>query len=171
MHSTAAHFVPPPLSLVVRYHKEITVKHLISITLLTLIVGCASQQKSDSAIYTEAATQFASTLPPNQKTMSFPSIKIPSHGMLADSLAIAAGGGANATQLQQELLTAKASGITGFLIIGSSSALDLAVIEGATESQDLYGMSIFYSGGADKKNEIRSAIEKSKASFHYISAE
>ena len=146
-------------------------KNLLSVTLICLLVGCASQQKSDKAIYTEAATQFASTLPSGQTSMSFPSVKIPSHGMLADSLAIAAGGGANATQLQQALLTAKATGTTGFLIIGSSSALDLAVIEGATDSQDLGGMSIFYSGGADNKNEIRTAIEKSKASFHYISAE
>lgn len=146
-------------------------KHLISITLLCLLAGCASQQKSDNAIYKEAATQFASTIPADQKAISFPSIKIPSHGMLADGLAIAAGGGANATQLQKELLTAKASGTTGFLIIGSSSALDLAVIEGATKSQDLSGMSIFYSGGIDKKNEIRSAIERSKASFHFISKE
>lgn len=146
-------------------------KHLISAFLLALLAGCASQQKSDNAIYMKAATQFASTLPPDQKTMSFPSIKILSHGMLADSLAIAAGGGANATKLQQELLTAKASGTRGFLIIGSSSALDLAVIEGATDAQDLSDMSIFYSGSSAKKNEIRSAIEKSKASFHYISAE
>ncbi|WP_212629778.1 hypothetical protein [Pseudomonas sp. KB-10] len=146
-------------------------KHLISASLLILLAGCASQQKSDNAIYMEAATQFASTLPSDQKTMSFPNIKIPSHGMLADNLAIAAGGGANATHLQQELLTAKASGTTGFLIIGSSSALDLAVIEGAIDGQDLSGMSIFYSGSTDKKNEIRSVIEKSKASFHYISPE
>ena len=146
-------------------------KNLLSVTLICLLVGCASQQKSDKAIYMEAATQFASTLPSDQKSISFPSIKIPSHGLLADSLAIAAGGGANATHLQQELLTAKAAGGTGFLIIGSSGALDLAIIENATDSQDLSGMSIFYSGVADKKNEIRSAIEKSKASFHYISAE
>ncbi|RIA31616.1 hypothetical protein DFO61_2340 [Ectopseudomonas oleovorans] len=146
-------------------------KYLISASLLVLLAGCASQQKSDNTIYMEAATQFASTLPPDQKTLSFPSIKIPSHAMLADSLTIASGGGANSTQLQQELLAAKASGSTGFLIIGSSSALDLAVIEGATDSQDLSGMSIFYSGSTDKKSEIRSAIEKSKASFHYISAE
>ena len=146
-------------------------KNLISTSLLILLVGCASQQKSDNEIYMEAATQFASTLPSDQKSMSFPSIKIPSHGMLSDSLAIAAGGGANAAQLQQELLNAKASGTTGFLIIGSNSALDMAVIEGATDAQDLSGMSIFYLGGIDKKNEIRSAIEKSKASFHYISAE
>ncbi len=146
-------------------------KNLISVTLLSLLVGCASQHKSDDAIYKEAAAQFASTLPPGQTAMSFSSVKIPSHGLLADSLAIAAGGGANATQLQQELLTAKAAGNTGFLIIGSSSALDLAVIEGATDSQDLAGMNIFYSGPADNKNEIRSAIEKSKAGFYFISAE
>ena len=145
-------------------------RKLISVTFLILLTGCASPQKSDNAIFMEAATKYASTLPPEQKSMSFPGIKIPSHGMIADSLAIAAGGGANATQLQKELLAAKASGGKGFLIIGSSSSLDLAVIENATKSQDLSGMQIFYSGGPDKKNEIRAAVEKSKASFHFISA-
>lgn len=145
-------------------------KRLISVSLLALMAGCASQQKSDNAIYREAATQFARTLPAHQKALELPAVKIPSHGMLADKLAIAAGGGANAAQLRQALASAKAAGTGGFLIIGTNSELDLAVIEGATDSLDLGEMSIFYSGAADKKNEIRLAIERTRATFHYISA-
>lgn len=97
--------------------------------------------------------------------VSLPSVKIPSHGLFADNLAIAAGGGANAVQLRNALAAAKAAGDKGFLIIGSNGALDLAVISNAVDSQDLSGMTIFYTGDPAKGDAIGSAVKRAKSEF------
>lgn len=143
-------------------------KKLACTVLLIALAGCASPQKSDSQIYQEATALYVTMLPTGQNSASLSSVKIPSHGLLADNLAIAAGGGANATQLRGALLSAKAQGDKGFLIIGSNGALDLAVISNAVDSQDLTGMTIFYAGDSTKSEAIASAVKKAKGEFHLI---
>lgn len=143
-------------------------KKLACTVLLIALAGCASPQKSDSQIYQEATALYVTMLPAGQNSVSLSSVKIPSHGLLADNLAIAVGGGANATQLRGALLSAKAQGDKGFLIIGSNGALDLAVISNAVDSQDLTGMTIFYAGDSTKSEAIASAVKKAKGEFHLI---
>ena len=146
-------------------------KSLIGAAFLVLLAGCASQGKSDQQIYREAADSHVMTLPAGQSTFSLPSVKIPSHGLIADNLAIAVGGGANATLLKQALLQAKNEGDRGFLIIGSGTALDLAIIKTAFDSVDLSGMRIYYAGGEAQKDEARAAVEKAQAHFQFINAQ
>lgn len=144
-------------------------KKLACTVLLIALAGCASPQKSDSQIYQEATALYVTMLPAGQNSVSLPSVKIPSHGLLADNLAIAAGGGGNATQLRNALSAARAAGDKGFLIIGSQNgALDLAVIKNAVDSQDLSGMTILYSGDRGKSDAIRSAVEKANGEFQFI---
>ncbi len=144
-------------------------KKLACTVLLIALAGCASPQKSDSQIYQEATALYVTMLPAGQNSVSLSSVKIPSHGLLADNLAIAAGGGANATQLRNALWAARAAGDKGFLIIGSQNgALDLAVIKNAVDSQDLSGMTILYSGDPGKSDAIRSAVEKANGEFQFI---
>jgi hypothetical protein len=146
------------------------VKSLIVVSLLAVLAGCASHGKSDQQIYREAADAHVMTLPAGQNTVSLPSAKIASHGLIADNLAIAAGGGANATQLKQGLLSAKSAGDSGFLIIGAASSLDVAIIKNAFDGIDLDGMRIYYAGGEAQKDEARAAVEKANANFQYISS-
>lgn len=140
-------------------------RKLACTVLFIALAGCASPQKSDSQIYQEASALYATMLPAGQNLVSLPSVKIPSHGLLADNLAIAAGGGANAVQLRNALAAAKAAGDKGFLIIGSNGALDLAVISNAVDSQDLSGMTIFYTGDPAKSDAIGSAVKRAKSDF------
>jgi len=145
------------------------VKKLACTVLFIALAGCASQQKTDSQIYQQATALYVTQLPAGQNSVSLPSVKIPSHGLLADNLAIAAGGGANATQLRNALSAARAAGDKGFLIIGSQNgALDLAVIKNAVHSQDLSGMTILYSGDPGKNDAIRSAVEKANGEFQFV---
>ncbi|PKM30881.1 MAG: hypothetical protein CVV07_06610 [Gammaproteobacteria bacterium HGW-Gammaproteobacteria-11] len=145
-------------------------KNLLAVSLLALLTGCASPGKSDHDIYTEALNAHASRLPAGENSVEFISVKIVSHGMLPDRLAIAADGGANAEKLQEALLQAKASGMSSFLIIGSGTDLDLAVIKGACDEQDLSGMTIYYAGNAARRNAVETEVRKAQAAFHFISA-
>jgi outer membrane murein-binding lipoprotein Lpp len=147
------------------------VKLLIAASVLALLAGCASHGKSDDAIYREAADAHVMTLPAGQNKVSLPATKIQSHGLIADNLAIAAGGGANATLLKQQLLIAKSAGESGFLIIGAGTSLDVAILKNAFESLDLNGMRIYYAGGEGQKDAARSAVEKTQAKFQYISVQ
>ncbi|AZE79623.1 hypothetical protein C4J99_3854 [Pseudomonas synxantha] len=144
-------------------------KALIAAALLVTLAGCASSGKSDQQIYQEAADAHVMTLAAGQTTVSLPSVKIPSHGLIGDSMAIAAGGGANATALKQALLQAKSAGDSGFLIMGAGTALDVAIIKNAFDSVDLSGMRIYYAGNEAQKDAVRSAVEKAQAHFQYIS--
>ncbi len=151
-----------------KFHKENNVKSLVALSFLAMLAGCATQGKSDQQIFAEAASAHVMTLPAGQSKVSLPSLKILSHGLIADNLAIAAGGGANASQLKQELLKAKAAGDSGFLIIGAGTSLDLAIIENAFDALDLNGMRVYYAGGEAQKDEVRTAVEKAQAQFQYI---
>ncbi|MCX2546554.1 hypothetical protein [Pseudomonas sp. COW5] len=152
-------------------HKEIKVKRLIAASFLAVLAGCASHGKSDEAIYREAADAHVMTLPAGQTKVSLVATKILSHGLIGDNLAIAAGGGANAMQLKQQLQMAKTVDDTGFLIIGAGTSLDVAVIKNAFESLDLNGMRIYYAGGENQKEAVRSAVEKARAKFQFISVQ
>ncbi|TWE05338.1 hypothetical protein FB481_10785 [Pseudomonas sp. AG1028] len=144
-------------------------KKLACTVLFIALAGCASQHKTDSQIYQEANAFYVTQLPAGQNSVSLPSVKIPSHGLLADNLAIAAGGDANVTPLRNALSAARAAGDKGFLIIGSQNgALDVAVIRNAVDSQDLSGMTILYSGDLGKSDAIRSAVEKANGEFQFI---
>ncbi|UVM63918.1 hypothetical protein [Pseudomonas sp. B21-010] len=145
-------------------------KSLIVVPLLALLAGCATNGKSDQQIYMEAGNAHVMTLPAGQNEVSLPGTKILSHGLIADNLAIAAGGGANAVRLKQELLNAKSAGDSGFLIIGAASSLDVAIIKNAFDTLDLKGMRIYYAGAEAQRDEARAAIEKANAHFQYISA-
>lgn len=144
-------------------------KALIALSLLVLLNGCASQGKTDQQIFNEAASAHVLTLPAGQSTVSFPSVKIRSHGVLADNLAIAAGGGADTEQLRQQLHKAKADGESGFLIIGAGSALDVAVLSNAFADLDLQGLRVYYAGGEAQKEQARGVIEKAHGQFSFIS--
>jgi hypothetical protein len=149
--------------------KENEMKSLIAAALLAILAGCASQGKSDQQIVLEASDIHVMTLAAGQNTVSLPTVKIPSHGLIGDSISIAAGGGANATQLRQALVGAKSAGENGFLIIGSGTSLDVAIIKTAFDSLDLSGMRIYYAGNEPQKDEVRHAIETARAHFQYIS--
>lgn len=143
-------------------------RKLLTAFLLATLAGCATHGKSDEQITTEAIKAQAAMLPPGQKPAELISTKIFSHGLIGDNLAIAAGGGANVQLLRQELLQVKSMGNTAFLIIGSSTALDVTIIKNAVDPIDLSGVSVFYAGSADQKDAVRAALEKSHAKFHYI---
>ncbi|WP_248741409.1 MULTISPECIES: hypothetical protein [unclassified Pseudomonas] len=146
-------------------------KLLIAASVLAVLAGCASHGKSDEAIYREAADAHVMTLPAGQNKVSLVATKILSHGLIGDNLAIAVGGGANVTQLKQQLLIAKTVDGTGFLIIGAGKSLDVTIIKNAFESLDLNGMRIYYAGGENQKEAVRSAVEKARAKFQFISVQ
>ncbi len=151
-------------------HKEYTVKALVALCLIATLAGCATQGKTDQQIFTEAATAHVASLPSGAK-IRLHSTKIPSKGMFGDTLAIALAGDANGAQLKQDLLNAKSQGDSGFLIMGASSSVDVAIADKAFEGLDLKGMTIYYSGSDAQKDKVRSAVEKTQAQFHFISAQ
>lgn len=146
-------------------------KSFVAFALIATLAGCATQGKSEKQIFDEAATAHVTSLPAGPGSVRIRSVKIPSHGLIGDSLAVALAGGANASQLKQELLDAKSVGDSGFLIIGASTSVDVAVIGNAVEGLDLKGMQIYYSGTDAQKDKVRAAVEKTQAQFHYINAQ
>ena len=145
-------------------------KSLVALCLIATLAGCATQGKTEQQIFSEAATAHLASLPTGAK-IRLHSVKIPSHGVLADSLATVLAGGANALQLKQELLNAKNLGDSGFLIMGASTSVDVAIVDNAFEGLDLKGMDIYYSGSDAQKDKVRTAVEKTQAQFHFISAQ
>lgn len=152
-------------------HKEYTVKSFVALALIAMLAGCATPGKSEKQIFDEAATAHVMSLPSGENRVRLHSVKIPSHGLIADNLALAMAGGANAMYLKEELLKAKSVGDTGFLIIGASTVVDVAVIGNACEGLDLQGMQIYYSGTDAQKDKVRTAVEKTQAQFYYINAQ
>jgi hypothetical protein len=144
-------------------------KVFVAASLLAVLAGCATQGKSDQQIVTQALSAHVVTLPAGDGNVSLPAMKIRSHGVLADNLAIAAGGGANAAQLKDALLKAKADGDSGFLVIGAGTSLDVAIISNACEALTLTGLRVYYAGTEAQKEAARRAIEKTQAHFEYIS--
>lgn len=147
-------------------------KSLVALALIATLAGCATTQgKSEKQILDEASTAYVASLPPGPAKLRLRAAKIPSHGFIADNLAIALAGGANATLLKEELLDAKSLGDNFFLIMGSGTEVDVAVIGNAVEGLDLKGMQIYYSGSDAQKDKVQAAVEKAQAQFNYISAQ
>ena len=146
-------------------------KSLVTLAFIALLAGCATHGKSEKQILDEASTAYVASLPPGPAQLRLRATKIPSHGFIADNLAIAVGGGANATLLREELQDAKKLGDNFFLIMGSSTGVDVAVIGNAVEGLDLKGMQIYYSGTQAQKDKVQAAVEKTQAQFNYISAQ
>jgi type IV pilus biogenesis protein CpaD/CtpE len=152
-------------------YKENTVKRLVALALITLLAGCATQGKSESQIFDEAATAHVMSLPAGANKVRLHSVKIASHGVIGDMLATVLGGGANAGQLRQELLNAQRLGDSGFLIIGARSSIDVAVVENACEGLGLQGMNIYYAGTEAQQDKVRHAVEQARAQFHFINTQ
>ena len=95
-------------------------------------------------------------------------VDIPSHGAIADLAVIGLGGGANATYLRELLTQLKTTSNQAVLIMGSSPALNYAVISNAVKDLDLLGAKIVYSGKSAKQAQIAQAIKKSGASYYFI---
>ena len=146
-------------------------KSLVAVALFALLAGCATSGKSEHQILDEASTAYVASLPPGPAKLRLHSVKIPSHGLIADNLAIAMAGGANATYLKEQLLSAKRQGDNFFLIMGASTSVDVAVIGNAVEGLDLKGMQIYYSGTDAQKDKVQAAVEKTQAQFNYINAQ
>ena len=142
---------------------------MLLISMLIFFSGCAASGKSNNEIFTEASQDLVSSLKPGETSINFRVAEIPSHGMLADSLTISMGGGANASSLQEALIAAKKNGDAGFLIIGGNNSLDNAVISGALNNQDFSGLKIYFAGNSDQESQIQKVIERSKADFQFIS--
>ncbi|WDU63907.1 hypothetical protein LRS56_05090 [Pseudomonas poae] len=147
-------------------------KSLAALALIAMLAGCASHGKSETQIFDEATTAYVASLPAKPGKVYFYTTKIPSHGLISDSMMIAMAGSANATSLKEQLLSAKnLSRESGFLIFGASTSVDVAIIGNAVEGLDLKGMQIYYSGTGAQKDQVRTAIEKTQAQFHYINAQ
>ena len=146
-------------------------KSLVTLCLIATLAGCAtSKGKTEQQIFTEAANAHVASLPAGAK-VRLHSVKIPSHGVFGDTLATVLAGGANASQLKQELLNAKSLGDSGFLIMGASTSVDVAIVDSAFDGLDLKGMDNYYSGDGAQKDKVRTAVEKTQAQFHFISTQ
>lgn len=142
---------------------------LLILPLLALLAGCAAPGRGQD-VATEALDAQPRSQPADRQSVEIPAVQIVSHGLLADGLAIAAGGGANTQQLREELRRAKAAAAPGFLIVGSGGKLDSVIIRGALDAQDLSGMTIYYAGAASQVDAIAAEVDKAKADFQYIGA-
>ena len=146
-------------------------KSLVVFALIATLAGCATQGKSEKQILDEAATAYVKSMPAGSDKLRLHTMSIPNTGLFGDTLAIAMASDQNAAHLRGELLNAKRLGDVFFLIIGASTLVDVTVISKAVEGQDLKGMQIYYSGTDAQKDKVRTAVEKTQAQFHYISAQ
>jgi|GEM_PF-1120482 len=96
-------------------------------------------------------------------------VTIPSHGALADQLAIASGGGANATQLAALLSQVARSSTPRVLVIGGAPALDAAVMQGALKGQRLEGLQVIFAGLPEQEADIATLVRAAGARFDFVS--
>jgi len=147
------------------------VKSFVALVLIATLAGCATQGKSEQQILDEATTAYVKSMPADSDKLRLHTMSIPKSGMFSDTLAISMAGDQNAASLRGELLNTKRLGDVFFLIMGAGTPVDVAVIGKAVEGQDLKGLQIYYSGTDAQKENVRVAVEKSQAQFHYINAQ
>lgn len=144
-----------------------SVKGLIIACCLVVVSGCAAHGKTDQQIYQEALGAVAEQA--GRADVGLSAVVIQSHGMIADGLTVAAGGGQNAAQLRQALHKVRQAGEPGFLIMGGNGALDTAVMKGACTGQDFSGLTIVFAGTPEQQSTIQDVVQKTQANFRFIS--
>ncbi|WP_301150952.1 hypothetical protein [Metapseudomonas otitidis] len=129
--------------------------------------GCSTHppEKKQGQILAEA---LAKTPNPTQ-ARELVTVTIPSHGALADQLAIASGGGANATQLAALLSQVARSSTPRVLVIGGAPALDAAVMQGALKGQRLEGLQVIFAGLPEQEADIATLVRAAGARFDFVS--
>lgn len=125
------------------------------------LFGCTSTQtKPQRDVLSEAATTFGGG--------DFIYIDLPSHGAIGDGIAIAAGGGANATRLGETLENLSRSSDGKVLVSGRNSALVNAVIKGAVEGQAYPGVWLIYAGDEKYAAPLKEVVEASEMKYSFI---
>ena len=142
--------------------KESVMIRYIALAVFGLILtGCASTQtKPQRDVLAEAATTFGGG--------DFIYIDIPSHGAIGDGVAIAAGGGANATRLGGRLGDLSRSGDGKVLVSGRNSALVNAVIKGAVEGKAHPGVWLIYAGDEKYATPLKEVVEGADMRYSFI---
>lgn len=138
---------------------------LILVMLFLFVVGCASTSSINMArVISESITLSGS--------QNVNVINIPSHGAMGDSLAMAAGGGANATKIKKTIEQLSDAG-GGTLVITSTNA-ELAKVNVVSALKDVYGKTpnifLIYAGSEKYSNEVREAAEEKGVRYAFVDA-
>lgn len=141
----------------------------LGLALLAIVLaGCAVgvKKKHDNDIYREAMQLGVESSDDAQ--LQLITIKIPSHGLLADQATIRLGGGANTGLLREVLQGMKGERGKALLVIGGNPSLDYAVISNAVTGLQLEGVRFIFSGKPSQKAELENIVKATGASFQFI---
>ncbi|MGB3211082.1 MAG: hypothetical protein WBB19_10290 [Desulforhopalus sp.] len=137
---------------------------LFTIFIISSIIGCVSAPSQREIAVASVAKVYGSN--------EFLIMEVPSHGLIGDSVAIAAGGGGNASQVRSALLEfQKAQGVQRLAITSSNSLLAKTVLSSAVKklpADSLTNIQIAFVGDVAQGEEIRSLVEATGAQFDVV---
>lgn len=140
-------------------------KALIFAILFCLVTGCATT----SSINMKHVIAESARLTGNQEVNI---INIPSHGVMGDSLAIAAGGGANAEGVKKSI--EKLIDDRGGTLVVTSTNPELAKVNIVNALKGVrhnnHDVFLVYAGSEKYSEEVRVAVEDKGMRFYFVNA-
>ncbi|MCU7648873.1 hypothetical protein [Pseudomonas piscis] len=146
-------------------------KYLMITGLLLAMGGCASQpaQKSQEAVLAEVAGLMSRQGQATDQPPSLLVTRINSHGLLADRVTIAAGGGQDRMNVRELFAQAAASRGARVVIFGASPALDQAIVGGALSEQRFPGVWLLFVGEPEQSRQMQASAEAAGLRYSFIS--
>lgn len=145
------------------------------IALLLTLGGCAAKPAlkgnedvlSDVAALVQRDSRVASQ--PKDADLQLLATRINSHGQLADSLMIVAGGGAERFNVRDMFAKVSESLDGRFLMFGANPGLDKAIVGGALSDQRFPRVWLFFVGEPEQEQQMKAIVEAAGIKYSFIS--
>lgn len=131
---------------------------------LLVMTGCAAKLAVNQADILQQAVKFT----PVGKEMYY--THIPSHGAAGDAVAIASGGGANATKLRESLEQLESQGGGSIVVVSENPSLSKTIIISAINTSDMQFKNVWlvYAGDQENSQEIEKNIKDKGIGYGYV---